>query len=134
MCSSTVQSSANRRCAWCSCPPGSARAYCGPGPRGARRSPRSVRWREISRDQLGDSGVAVVARDVERGAAAPGPLAQVDAPAGDEQLRRQLIVSLDGVEELAMVVIAQAHRGEVLARKERAIVGDARRRSRNGAL
>src|SRR5258708_3994524 len=90
---------------------GSARVCCAPKPQASRRSPRSALCGETSRDELGKLGVAVVARDVERGAAAPGPLGQVDALPGDEQRRRELIVALDRVEELAVVVVAQAHRG-----------------------
>ena len=77
-----------------------ARACCAPRPRRSPRSPRSTRCGETSRDQLGEARVAVVARDVERRAAAPGAPVQVDALAGDVELDGELIVALYRVEEL----------------------------------
>src|SRR5207248_2842141 len=98
-----------------------ARASCAPKRRGWRRSPRSARCGETSREQICELRVAVVACDVDGVAPAPRVRAEVDAAAGDEELDRELVVALHGIEELPFVVVVQAHRRKVLARLQTAI-------------
>src|SRR5439155_9537583 len=74
-----------------SCPCASARACYARRPPAWRRSPRSALCGETSREELGELGVAVVARDVERAAAGPGARVEVHAARSDEELHRQLV-------------------------------------------
>src|SRR3954465_3003207 len=99
-----------------SCRRSSARACCAPRPRRWPRSRRLALCGETSRQQLGELRVLVVARDVERASAAPGPGLEVHAARSDEELRRELIVALHRLEELALVVVTQPHGVQVLAR------------------
>src|SRR3954470_10043069 len=76
-----------------------------PRPRVSRPSPRSALCGEISRNQLGEARIAVVARDVECRAPAPGALVQVDASRRDIELGGKLVVALHRIEELALIVV-----------------------------
>src|SRR5690606_28509556 len=87
---------------------------------GSRRSPRSARCGETSSEALGERGVLVGPREIERGAALRIARRNVDALADQVELDGQRVVATDGVEKLPLVVVAKAHGRKVLARLERA--------------
>ena len=106
-----------------SCRPRSDRGCCAPRPRRSPRSRRSTRCGATPEDELSERLVAVAPREIHRVAAPEIRRREVDAPAGDEKLRREGVVALYRVEELLGVVVGETQGIELLARLERA-VGD----------